>query len=277
MVGLKKGGVLFSAGLSFLALTVLNLATTSVYYEGCVHDSVIDSVYIKRMSIRQDFVGEDLRLLFTELSGLEVEVGDDFVLFGESIPNPQLSAYQGAIDRYINFSRLKSPDVVLDLDKLRNNLSLVVEPQDMEYIHDYSEVSTLIVRPSKLNFVGYNVSVDAVLNLSDCVSDVAEGNKSLLLDVDFGDGDCVKSFYVDPSKSSSVYLNNGSLRVDVVEGGVLRIIVDLPNVVNVTTRIYLTKSHSNLTYVYLPHNTLHWISQEYNMSGSARIRINDNG
>ncbi|MBM3309443.1 MAG: hypothetical protein FJY77_04235 [Candidatus Altiarchaeales archaeon] len=269
-----KKGIVFTIGLALLALTVLTLATTMLLYRQSMQDLVYAPSAMERAYNTFHSAADDLKDIVLQASGVAVTVDGNDITFTETIPNPNVLAYQTSIDLYANFISSNVDNLELDLNHLRNTLTFVTLPQNVSYTHNTFGGKTIYVLPSTTN-LNYSLSLQASENVSNCTYDIPPGDNTMAVyfEITGNPGSCTQTLLIDPSTSSSIYINEGSMTVSITPGGRLSVQSNLVSSINLTTTLHLAGQPNNNPGVYLPDDMLTASLSDYGMEKRGYVKI----
>lgn len=275
MAEMKNKGVVFTVGLALLALAVLSLSTTTLVYRQRMQDLVYSMAAVERVRNSFNSIGADLRGIVLKTSGIGIQLNGGVVLFNETIPNSQAAAYQSVLDLYGGFAANNTDNIILDLNGLRNTLTLAVQPSGLNYTHDFFGGREVRINPSSVNFNRYSVSIYSPENITNCTWNIPAGNNTLMLDfyIRGSPGACNLTLLADPSMTSSFDVNGGSLVMTVGSGGRLSIRNNWLTAVNVSTGVYLTNVSGSLMGIYLPEGIVRASLPEHGVSKGGRVKL----
>ena len=257
---IKNKGMVYTLGLGMLALTILALSTTTLLYRQKMQDLNYNTAAIERTYFTFNSAGEDLRGILLETSGINVSVNGATITFKETLPNSHVSTYQNALDTYSEFAIENSDILGLDLDMLRNITTLTIQPNGINYTHDYLGGRRVQVNPSTVNFDKYSLHIETSENITGCQWDIPGSNETieLAIAVTGPSGGCSNTVHPGTATTSSISINGGAMSITVNPGGKLTVVSNFATETNISTsiHIYLLDEPNNLIGIYLPYGII---------------------
>jgi hypothetical protein len=271
---MKSRGFLFTTGLALLALAVLSLAMTGVFYRQRLQDSAYSMAAAERVVDEHSSVSSGLRDLVVKASGIALEASESSVTFSETLPNPHAPAFQASLDAYAAFALNNTDNTRLSLNAFRNNLPLEVRPHGLTYSHFPYGGGLVRLTPSSTG-LNYTVEIRTTLNITTCSWNVPAGDNTLRLRASvLGEpGSCADTVMVDPSRVSGLSVNSGAVHVDVGPGGVLSVGNAQPSPINVSIAAFLTPATDNIIGVWLPDGVVETGLADFGVSKAGGTRI----
>jgi hypothetical protein len=273
-----RRGLLFTAALGFLAVSLIGLASDMGFYMVESRKPALMASATQRVNEAFNSAGFDLRDIVLETSGLKIQYMESNITFNETIPNSaQAAKYKDNIDLYLEIGGNQSADMQFFLNELRNNLRITVEPGGLNYTHTSFGGNTIKINTSS-NVVKYNISLVTDKNITSCAWNIDTTGDQIPLAVhlrttlegsEFEECDEVRN--VGLEGESIFNANQYNLTINMT-GGQLIITNDWNTQLEVSTRIYLDPSN-NISGVYIPDGTVEASLNQYGIQKRGKIRL----
>lgn len=216
---MNKKGILFTLGLTFLALVVLSLAVLIFHNtqeaEGIIAKlAVLDRVYDLDNSI-QGSLGD----IFALRSGISINITNTSISFEEILPNNN-PAFNNTLHQFKGFIESNSFNINLTITNMAE-MPLTIMPNNIAYKHK-DNWSNIEVLPTSVNFNGYSLFMDIPKNVS-CTWNVVAGSFNLSLEVI---GDVTNCAYASQMINPSA---DNEIRIDKLEDSSNLILIKVNN------------------------------------------------
>lgn len=222
MVKMNKKGILFTLGLTFLALVVLSLAVLIFHNtqeaEGIIAKlAVLDRVYDLDTSIQRS-LGD----IFALRSGISINITNTSVSFEEILQNNNQGTFNTTLHNFKGFIESNSFNINLTITNMAE-MPLTIMPNNIAYKHK-DNWSNIEVLPTSVNFNGYSVFIEIDKNVSciSCTWTFVAGSFNLSLEVCDVNNCAYTSQMIDPSA-------NNEVRVDKLEDSSNLILIKVNN------------------------------------------------
>lgn len=242
-----KKGILFTLGLTFLALVVLALAVLIFHnaqeFEGMVAKlAVLDRVYDLDTSI-----GQSVGVIFKLKSGISINITNESISFEEVLPNDNIATLNNSLrnfKRYIeaNLSNVNLTITNTDEMLLRIFPDIRVEGSYIDYKHktNWSDIEVLPTSSPD----GYSIFISTDKNVS-CSSSFNTGSFNLSYEVRGDAQSCdYTSEKITPADDKELTINSpedGDI-ILIKVGGNGRLLINLTQDITVTARTTIIRN-----------------------------------
>ena len=216
-----KKGVLFTIGLTFLAMVVLSLAILIFHSAQKSEDivaklAVLDRVYDLGTSIEQS-----LSDIFDLRSGISINITNNSVSFEEILPNENIVTFNNSLYQFKRFIERNLSNVNLSIANMEG-MPLTINPGDITYKHT-GNWSNIEVLPPAGYSGGYSIFIITDKNVT-CSSSFNPGGFNLSYEV-IGivneDDSCdYKSEMINPADNKRVIVDSHPGEVTIITIGV---------------------------------------------------------
>ena len=153
-----KKAVLFTLGLFFLAMTVFSLAIVLFHVSLKSEDVFLRFVSIDKLYETDISLQNSIRDIFNAKSGMSISTTSSTVSFQDYLPNNNEDQLTSALNNFRNYVESNDSNININVNKITENISLVIEPYNITYKHLFSEDNITYVIPSaEANITSYAV------------------------------------------------------------------------------------------------------------------------
>jgi len=272
---MKDKGVLFTAGLALLAYAVLSFASMAVSYRQEMNDVTYQEALAERLFSDSESAEADLKDLLTNMSGIGVSVSGSQVTFKEQLPNGNADTFKEGLTNYVRFKHTQSKNLALNVDELKNTLTLSISPSDVNYTHNTYGGREIRINPST-SVSKYLVAAQTNATIDRCEVNNPSVGSSMVLDVrvDGNSSSCYRILDVNTTETVSVSVNSGSIGVSTLPGGRLLVSNNLQNPINVSATVYLIDATEDIISVNIADGIVRASFPEYGLVKTRGVRLN---
>lgn len=209
---MKKKGVLFTISLVMIASIVLALAILNFRNAETTKQRLSEFGSLDRLYSIDSSIAIGFKELFNAYSGINITVNNDQdVTFEESLPNNNADNFEANLDNYKNYIENQDSNVILNIGELKNELPLIIFPNNITYKHNSFGSNQIIINPKEINFNKYYVEIEPSFAIDSCSWSTSPGN--LEFELDINEPSCDKARNIDPSQNNLIDINNGGILI----------------------------------------------------------------
>lgn len=155
-----KKGILFTLGLSFLAISIFSLAMI-IFHESLESEDVflrfasLDRAYELDASLQNS-----IKQIFYAKSGMSISVEDSTISIQEYIPNQNKDQLTSALNSFRNYVESNDSNVDINVGEITDNMSFVIEPYNINYTHSFENKIAYIIPSEYANITSYVLNLD---------------------------------------------------------------------------------------------------------------------
>ncbi|MFH1722260.1 MAG: hypothetical protein ABH950_06630 [Candidatus Altiarchaeota archaeon] len=148
-----KKGMLFTVGLTLLALTILSMSSMYRAHTQRSQDGTFELLAVDRAWELESSMEKEIRSIFENTSGIEYNKTGLIVTFKESLNNSDAQVMNESITKFeaflaqTNYTSQGGLSAALNLGEVKDHSTLVIHPYDVSYTHPILSGNTLQVKP----------------------------------------------------------------------------------------------------------------------------------